>query len=94
MTNNSDVFITTEGIAILFSGDPDTGAWSMDVFRESDEFSGPMKDLDPFHRAQALQESTEDDFPNRLWTVAVNDRGRELMKNARMRAMGFEGYED
>lgn len=76
----------TEAIAILFSGDPDTGQSSMDVFRESDETT---TDLDRFHRAQALQESIAGDFPNRLWSIAVNDKARGMMRDTRMKWMGF-----
>lgn len=74
------------GIAVLLSGDPATGKSSMDVFREDDETSSP---LDPFHRAQGLRDSCAGDFPDRLWSIAVNDRARDLMRDARMRAMGF-----
>lgn len=74
------------GIAVLFSGDPETGQSSMDVFREDDDTTLP---LDPYHRAAALRDSCAEDFPTRLWSIAVNDRARDLMRDARMAAMGF-----
>lgn len=76
-------------VAILFSGDPETGETSMDVFRDTDDTTSP---LDPYHRALALRDSVAADFPARHWVISVNDEARELMKNARMRAMGFEGH--
>ena len=86
-------------IAVLFSGDPETGDSSMDVFRDDDEFATTWSDgskMDPYHRASALKAVTADDFPERLWSIALNERATVLMRNARMRAMGFvgEGYEE
>lgn len=71
-----------EGIAILFSAEPD-GEHSCDTFRESDS------EHDPVLRAEALRASCEDDFPGRLWGIAMNGRARELMADRRMRQWGF-----
>jgi hypothetical protein len=81
-------------VAVLFSGDPETGECSMDVFRSDDRTKATWLDgreMDPYHRAQGLRESCEGDFPTRVWAIQVNEEARRLMRNARMRAMGFTG---
>ena len=81
-----------DGVAVLFSGDPRTGVCSMDVFKESDEHTTTWDDgrpVDPYHRAAALRDSVKDDFPDRVFTIHVNERARDLMANERMRWMGL-----
>lgn len=83
--------MTDPPTAILFSGDPETGKASMDVFRSTDDTSS---DLDPYHRAVALRDSTSSDFPDRLWAIGLNEPARKLMRDARMKAMGLEPCDD
>lgn len=66
--------------AVLFSGDPDTGECSMDVF-EGD---------DPVRKAEGLRDSCAPDFPSRVWAIQMNEAAREQMGARRMREWGFE----
>lgn len=68
--------------AVLFMWDPTMNKTTTDVF-ETPEYA------DPFHTAQGLKESCEGDFPNAIWSIGIDEEAREIMKNARMRAMGF-----
>lgn len=46
-------------------------------------------DVDPYHRAIGLWESCKDDFPGAVHAIHVNDEARAMMRDARMKAMGF-----
>lgn len=70
------------GIAVLFSGDPETGETNMDVFREDDDWAGGR---DPYHRAEGLRESVAPDFPDRLFAISLNRRARVLMTAVRLK---------
>lgn len=62
------------------------GKLNADTFREDDE---TILDLDPYHRAIGLWNSVKDDFPGAIHAIHVNDRGRELMADKRMKDMGL-----
>jgi hypothetical protein len=73
-----------EGVAVLFSAEPvEGGEHSRDTFRERES------DDDPVLRAERMRDSCEDDFPTRLWAIAMNGRARELMAARRMRDWGL-----
>jgi hypothetical protein len=72
-----------EGIAILFSVEVDGSEANWDVFCESES------ECDPALRAERLRDSSEGDFPTRMWGIALNDRARELMSERRMRQWGI-----
>lgn len=75
--------MTEEGKAVLFILLPD-GRTTTDVFLESES------DLyDPEDQCERTLASVGDDFPGMMYAIAMNDRARELMKNRRMREMGF-----
>ena len=46
---------------------------------------GPGRD--PFHRAQALKESLEADWPGAIWSIGIDEEAREAMADTRMVAM-------
>lgn len=81
---------TQVGKAVLFTLDVETGKTYTDVFTEADEhYTG---NLDPFHRAEALRNTTANDFPGAIQSIGCNERARVLMTVTRMRRMGFDDY--
>jgi hypothetical protein len=71
-------------IATLFIRQ-DNGKVTCDQFEYEDG-----DEIDPYHRAWGLWESCKDDFPEAAYAIHVNDEAREMMRDARMRAMGLE----
>ncbi|MEW9530672.1 hypothetical protein [Microbispora sp. NPDC049125] len=74
---------------------------SMDLANPGGRNGGPMyhdfvegegSDHDPILRAQALQESIEDDWPNHTYAVLYNARAQYLATARQMREIGFENY--
>lgn len=89
--------MTEVAMAVLFSGDPETGKTSMDVFRSSDETTSSWPDgrtMDPYHRAAALRHSCAPDMPERVWAISINEPARTLMAAERLRGMDLGLTED
>lgn len=74
------------GKAVLTISHPDLrGGFSIDEYVESAEHP------DPFRTCENIWNSVKDDWPGAIHSIAVNDRGRLLMRNTRMREIGFDG---
>jgi hypothetical protein len=80
---------TTGGRAILVAVETDGSAASWDVFVEGECGEHDGEPIDPIRAAEALRDSCEADFPTRMWTIATNERARELMAARRMRQWGM-----
>lgn len=79
----------TKGRAVLFMW-REGRTTTVDVFDEDD--SHPDS---PWHRAAALRDSCEDDFPNAIFAIGMNDQARDLMQAENMRRCGLkEGNDD
>lgn len=79
-----------KGRAILVSVEEDGSEANWDVFLEDE--CGTYTDgdpLDPIFAAERLRDSCAGDFPTRMWTIASNERARELMSDRRMREWGI-----
>ncbi len=73
-----------QGIAVLFRCDPEKrGDVTYDVFREGEH------DLDPVRYAELLRDSCEADFPGSIWSIGMNERARELMRDRRLAEWGM-----
>ena len=72
---------------VLFMYNPENGRTSTDVFSTDDGYE------DPFHTAQALKHSCEDDFPGAIWAIANDQEANDIMTNTRMHRMGFPDYD-
>lgn len=78
------------GRAILVSVEEDGSDANWDLFLEGE--CGNYTDgdpLDPILAAEGLRDSCAGDFPTRMWTIASNERARELMADRRMRQWGM-----
>lgn len=86
----TDTTLPTPARAILVAVEEDGSAASWDVFVEGEcghyEVGVP---IDPIRAAEALRDSCEADFPTRMWTIASNERARELMADRRMKQWGL-----
>lgn len=71
--------------AVLFTYTED-GQTFTDAYCEADGIP------DPQLLCEHVQAAVEEDFPGALFAVALNERAREIMKNRRMREMGFPEY--
>lgn len=80
-------FNPSHAVAVLTVTHPN-GTTNTDVFTDADEWA----DVDPFHRAEALKSACEDDFPDSIFAIGMNEKARALMTVANMRGMGFEDY--
>ena len=74
--------------AVLHGFDPASGKVTTDVFQHEES-----RDQSPWHRAQALKNSVEGDFPGWIWSVGQNEASRKLMAAQNMRAMGLDPVE-
>lgn len=72
----------SKAIAILFSGDPDSGECNMDIFREAD-FPNPWK------TAESMRDSCAPDFPNRMWAITGSDAARKIRSKSRLSDWGL-----
>lgn len=62
------------GIAALLSVHPETEDVMQTVYRTDGEHGV----ADPIAYCKGLRRSCEDDFPGYLWSIASNDRAREI----------------
>ena len=48
---------------------------------------------DPQLQCEAMKASVQDDFPDAIFSIGLNEEARQIMTRRRMRAMGFSDEE-